>query len=268
MAKPNIAHFFKSIQAGMSKHSPEILTGIGIAGMVATTVLAVKATPKAVRLIEQAELDKGRELGTDENALEPVKLKAGEIVKTCWKCYIPAAITGVSSVACLIGASAVHTRRNAALAAAYTLSDTALREYREKVVETIGEKKEKTVRDAIAKDKVAKNPAPQNGVVLHGEGATICFDPLSGRHFNTTHDKLKNAENEINSQMLDEGSASLNDFYYHIGLEGTTIGDDIGWNYNRDKFVRLALSAQLDNGVPCVVLDFHTAPYYGYDKYY
>jgi hypothetical protein len=268
MAKPNIAHFFKSVQVGMSKHSPEILTGIGIAGMIATTVVAVKATPKAIRLIEQAQLEKGRELGTDEESLEPIKLTPMETVKTCWKCYIPAVVTGVSSVACLVGASAVNARRNAALAAAYTLSDTALREYREKVVETVGEKKEHAVRDAIAKDKVAKNPAPQNGVVLPGEGATICYDAWSGRHFNTTHDKLKNAENEINSQMLDEGSASLNDFYYCIGLEGTKVGEEIGWNYNRDKFVRLSLSAQLDNGVPCVVLDFQTAPYYGYDKYY
>lgn len=268
MAKPNTANFFKSIKVGMSKHSPEILTGVGIAGMITTTVLAVKATPKAVRLIEQRQLDKARELDTDEESLTPVKLTPVETIKTCWKCYIPAAVTGVSSVACLIGASAVHVRRNAALAAAYTLSDTALREYREKVVETIGEKKEQSVRDAVAKEKVEKHPVPQNGVVLPGEGATVCLDPYSGRHFNTTHDKLKNAENEINSQMLDDGSASLNDFYYLIGLDGTNTGENIGWSYNRDKFVRLSLSAQLDNGIPCVVLDFQTAPYYGYDKYY
>ena len=135
MIKPNISAIMKSAQVWMSKHSPEILTGLGIAGMVTTTVLAVRATPKAIQLIEKKK---------EELDLKPEdKLTVVETVKATWKPYIPAAVTGTASVACLVGASSVNLRRNAALAAAYHLSETALTEYREQVIETIGKNKEK-----------------------------------------------------------------------------------------------------------------------------
>lgn len=255
MNKLNLAQLAKNVKASMTRHSPELLTGIGIAGMIATTVLAVRATPKALRLIENAE----------QKHDEP--LTKVETVKACWKCYIPAAVTGVSSVACLIGASSVSAQRNAALTAAYTLSDTALREYREKVVETIGEKKEQAVRDAVAKDRVEKNPASSSEVIVTGTGNTQCYDWYTSRHFKADIDKLKSAVNDLNSQMLDEGHVCLNDFYYLVNLPNAGVGDDLGWSYNRDGLVKLNLSSQLDEGVPCIVVDFQVAPHYDYDAY-
>ena len=138
-----IGEIAKNVQTVVVKHSPELLVGLGISGMIATTVLAVRATPKALQLLEEKAMDEECEVN---------ELTVGEKIKTCWKCYIPAAITGLTSTACIIGAHSVNTRRNAALAAAYTLSDTALREYRDKVVETIGEKKEKAVREKVAEE--------------------------------------------------------------------------------------------------------------------
>ena len=125
MIKFNVRQIIKGLQVTMAKHSPEILTGIGITGMVATTVLAVRATPKAIALLEEKKLE------TDH-------ISAVDTVKTTWKCYIPAAVTGITSIACLIGANSVNARRSAALATAYSLSQTALTEYKDKVVETIG----------------------------------------------------------------------------------------------------------------------------------
>lgn len=257
MNKNDIAHIFKSVSASITKHSPEILTGIGIAGMIATTIISVKATPKAIRLLE-----------AKKEELEVKKLTAAETVKTTWKCYVPAAVTGVASVACLVGASSVHLRRNAALTAAYTLSETALREYRSKVVETIGEKKEQTVRDAVAKEQVKNHPVTNNAVVVTGSGNTLCYDPFTDRWFKSDIDKLHKAENEVNSQMLDEGSVSLNDFYYQIGLGEASVGYNIGWSYNRDGFVKLNLSSTIaSDGTPSIVLGFQTEPYYNYEQY-
>ena len=140
MKKPNISKIISSVRTSASKHSPEILTGIGIAGLVVTTVMAVRATPKALILIE----DRKKELR--EDTLTPV-----ETVKAVWICYVPAALTGTVSIACLIGANSVNLRRNAALATAYTLSESALKEYQEKVVETIGEKRSKLFRMPLQK---------------------------------------------------------------------------------------------------------------------
>ena len=254
MGKTNLATIVASTRQFVSKRSPEILTGIGIAGMISTAVLAVKATPKAMELIEE----KKREEWLDK--LSPV-----EIVKVAWKPYIPAIVTCVTSTACLIGASSVSAKRNAALATAYKLSETALTEYREKVIETIGEKKERTVRDKVAEERVKKNPVSKNEVIITGNGKTLCFDPISGRYFMCSIETIKRAENTLNKQMLHDisGYVSLNEFYDEIGLDHTSVGDDLGWN--TDQIIDIDFSSQLnDNGEPSVVLDYLVAPKYDF----
>ena len=190
----------------MKKHSPEILIGVGIAGMVTTTVIAVRSTPRALILIEKEKQRRKQE------SLEDEELKIIDVVKVAWKCYIPSLVTGGVSIACIIGASSVNSRRNAALATAYTLSESTLRDYREKVIETIGDKKEKTIKDAVAKDQIEKNPVSNNEVIITDRGNTLCYDAVSGRYFRTDIDKLKKAENELNRRMRDEMYISLNDF--------------------------------------------------------
>ena len=254
MNKPNLSKIAKGIRMSISKHSPEILTGIGIAGMVTTTVMAVRATPKALILIEE------RKEEIDVDKLTPI-----ELIKTTWTCYIPAAITGGLSIICLIGASSVNTRRNAALATAYTLSESALKEYQGKVIETIGEKKEQSVRDAIAKDRIDKNPVSSREVIITEKGNTLCYDAVSGRYFKSDIDKLKKAEIELNRRMRDEMYISLNEFYYEIGLNPISIGDDLGWNIDHG-YIELSFSSQLtDDGNPCLVIDYQVTPRYEYN---
>ena len=254
MGKPNVAMFFKQAQMVVSKHSPEILTGIGIAGMITTTVLAVRATPKALKLIEEEK----EVLGLDGEKL-PVK----DTVKACWKCYIPAAVTCTASVACLVGASSVHLRRNAALATAYKLSETALTEYREKVVETIGEKKEKLVREKIDKDHIDRNPVTRQEVIITNKGTTLCFDYYSSRYFESDIEQFKKAINNLNAKMLREEYVSLNDLYDELGLEHTGTGDDMGWNANRvgKDLIRPSISSHIaDDNRPCAVFSCEPAP--------
>lgn len=258
MKNLNVTKFIKNAQFVLSKHSPEILTGLGIAGMVTTTVLAVKATPKAMKICEAERLNL-----VNDYKDEPTKL---DYVKACWKCYIPAAVTGTVSIACLVGASSVNVRRNAALATAYKLSETVLSEYKEKVVETIGEKKEKTIKDAIAKDHVEKNPVKQNDIVITGKGDTLCCDKLFGRYFKSDIDKLKKIENDLNRRMRNEDYISLNEFYYEVGLDSVDAGDYLGWNIDRG-YIELEFSSQLaTDGTPCLVVSFLTPPRYDYNR--
>lgn len=249
MKKPNIGAIVKSARASLVKHSPEILTGLGIAGMLTAGVLAVKATPKALQLIEQTKTE-----------YEVDELTAGETVKAAWKCYIPSVAIAAVSTACLIGANSVNARRNAALAAAYTLSDSALREYREKVVETIGEEKEKEVRDKVNKDKLKKNPKKDSDVVVVNKGDVLCYEPLSGRYFKSTLEAIKSAENELNKALINSMSVTLNDFYDELGLDHTKIGYDLAW-WVEDGPVELEYSPQIaDDGTPCIVVEYKRAP--------
>ncbi len=252
MGKTNLSNIVKNVRTAMKKHSPEILTGIGIAGMITTTVMAVRATPKALILIEQRQ----------EECDSDVQLSRMEKIKAAWPCYIPSAVIGTISIFCLIGASSTNLKRNAALATAYTLSETTLREYQEKVVESIGERKEEAIRDSIAKDRIEKNPVRE--IFITEKGNTLCYDSISGRYFKTDIDKLKKAVNELNRRMRSEMFISLNDFYYEIGLSETKLGNELGWHIDRG-YIELEFSSQLTaDETPCLVLDYQIAPQYDY----
>ena len=257
MNKSGLKRTIKSVERVLTKYSPGILTGIGITGMIGATFMAVKATPKALYLIE-----------TKKEEAEVEELTSVETIKTCWKCYIPAALTTVVSAACLIGASTVSAKRNAALATAYSISEAALREYQEKVVEVIGEKKEKAVRDAVAKDQIERDPVTKSEVVIIDSNSnTLCYEPLSGRYFKSTIDKIKKAEIKLDRQMIQEMYVSLNDFYWEIGLDETDLGDKMGWNLSKG-YMDLSFSSQLaDDGTPCAVIVYGIPPVYDYQNY-
>ena len=257
MNKEGLKRTIKSAGRVLTKYSPGILTGIGITGMIGATFMAVKATPKALYLIEAKKEE------SEVEELTPV-----ETIKTCWKCYIPATLTTVLSAVCLIGASTVSAKRNAALATAYSISEAALREYQEKVVEVVGEKKEKAVRDAVAKDQIERDPVTKSEVVIIDSNSnTLCYEPLSGRYFKSTIDKIKKAEIKLDRQMIQEMYVSLNDFYWEIGLDGTDLGDKMGWNLSKG-YMDLSFSSQLaDDGTPCAVIVYGIPPVYDYQNY-
>lgn len=258
MNKQTLAKLGRDIRTSVSKRSPEILMGIGITGMITTTILAVKATPKALMLIEE----KRDELEVD--TLAPV-----DVVKATWKCYIPSIVTGTVSVACLIGSNSVNAKRNAALATAYKLSETAFAEYRDKVVETFGEKKEKTVKDKISEDKIKENPVTKTEVIITGKGQTLFFEPLSSRYFYSNIDLIKRAENKLNKDIITDAfdaGVTVNDFYTEIGLPTTATGDNLGWKI--DYLIDIYPSAQMaeegteHEGEPCIVLNYSNPPKY------
>ncbi len=250
MSNSKISLFFNSIQNAIVKHCPEILTGLGIAGMTSTIVLAVGATPKAMKLIEEKKKEEKVE-----------KLTPIETIKTTWKCYVPSVVTWGLSVGCLIGSSSVHSRRNAALAAAYSLSETALRDYKEKAVEVVGEKKEQLIQDAVAKKKIDEDPISSNTtVIVTGNGETECYDTITGRYFLSDIEKIRKIVNELNRRMRDEMYISLNEFYYEMGLPETKIGDMLGWNID-SGYIDISFSAQLDkNDKPCLVINYDNLP--------
>ena len=255
MNKANFSKLINNFKTSVSKHSPEILTGIGIAGMITTTVLAVKATPKALYLIEDRK---------DE--LETNKLSVLETVKTVWKPYIPAVVSGTFSIACIVGASSVNAKRNAALATAYKLSEEAFTVYKQKVVETIGEKKENAVREKVDQERIDKNPVSDNQVFITEKGNTLFYDGVSGRYFKSDIESIKKAINVVNREMNYSNYVSLSEFYDEIGLAHTNVSDYLGWNLD-DGLIDIHFGTRIaDNDEPCIVLDYHIVPRYDFDK--
>lgn len=253
----------KEIGRGLTKNSPTILTGLAVGGLVTTTILAVRATPKALRILEE-EREK-RESFCD-GRIGPCDKKTAVLLT--WKCYLPAVIMGGISIGCIIGANSINLRRNAALASIYSISETALREYQAKVVEIIGDKKEKAVRDEIAKDRVAKNPVANNEIILTTYGETLCYDSWSGRYFKSDIEKIRQTCNDANAKLLCgmDDYISLNDLYYELGLSSVKMGEETGWSLDATGMLEFDYSSVLaTDGTPCLVLEFKVSPKYEYD---
>lgn len=251
--KINIRAITRSIRKGLKKHSPEILVGMGIAGIASTVVFACDATIKAEKLIKEKK---------DE--LEVDKLTKKEVVKTVWKTYILTAITFSTSVLCIIGASSEHAKRNAALAAAYTLSESTRKDYAKKVKELFGEDKEEEIQNSVIDDRVKKDPVVNKEVIITGNGETLCYDAWSGRYFRSDIERIKCAVNNINRQMLSDMYICLNEFYEEIGLTPSNMGYKLGWDVEKG-LIDITFSSHLtEDGTPCLVMVFTNEPTYDF----
>ena len=251
------ANFVSNAQNWVGKHSPELLIGLGVSGSAASIGLAIKGTKNALKAIEA----KKEELGADQ-------LTRKETFKVSWKYYVSTVIMFTTSAACIFGANSTHVRRNAALATAYKVSETAFAEYREKVIESMGERKDSTIRDLVSKKHIEENPVKNSEVIITEKGGTLCYDHLSGRYFKSDIEQIKRAVNELNRAMMFDmgGYVSVNDFYDELGLSHTKIGDDLGWNLDHG-LIDIHFGAQIaDDGNPCIVLDYVIAPIRDYDR--
>jgi len=238
----NLVHKFDLVTR---KHSPAILSAIGISGTIITAYLSAKAAYKASKVVSVAE----------NEAKAPIPFK--EKVKLTWPLYIPPVITGTATVTCIVLATRIGSRRTAALASAYSISDKAFTEYKEKIVEQIGAKKEQAVRDSIAQDRVNN----QQAVIVSGGGTVLCYETYTGRYFQSDMESIKKAQNTINAMMLRENEANLNDFYYLLGLPQTSHSGYIGWT--SDRLLELNFSVVMaPEGKPCIAFEYnYTKPF-------
>lgn len=239
----------------ITDNSPGILTGLAVAGSVATAYLTGVASMRAARLIDETE------------AFGNYGLEPKEKVILVWRMYLPAVITGGVTVTCIIFSNRIGSRRAAAVAAAYSLTERAFEEYRDKVVEKLGERKEQAIRDEIVQDRMDRHPPVQSQVIVTGTGDVLCTDAYSGRYFNSSVESIRQAQNDVNFQILHDGYASLTDFYDRLGLSSTQISDNVGWNSGRmlEIFFSAALTPEQK---PCVSIEFSVEPYHNYTKVY
>lgn len=207
------------------KNSSTILSCIGAVGVVFTAVLTAKAAVKASKILEEAEEDKG------------AKLTAVETVKVAGLSYIPAAVVGASTIACIFGANILNKRKQASLASAYALINSSYKEYKSKLKELYGEEAHNNIVDAIAAEKCEDVHIYAGGLasvytqeIESDSEPRLFYDEYSGRYFETTIEKVLLAEYHLNRNYILRGFASLNDFYRLLGLEATDYGETVGWD--------------------------------------
>lgn len=256
-----ITRVAKLVEKFTADNSPLILTSIGVAGTITTAILAGKASYKAALIIDEAEKEAIDNATTPTEATVTRKQK----LKLIWPLYIAAVSTGAATVTCIILANKIGTKRAAALAAAYTTLDQSFAEYRDKIVEKMGENKERAARAELAQDQVNRHPMSQGSVIISKDGGVPVFDQWSARYFMSSMEDIKRCVNNMNYRIISQNYACLNDFYDMLGLQGTGDGDEIGWSTN-EKFDIQFDTTMTDDGRPAIHISFRAKPIRGYFK--
>ena len=198
------------MQRFFRRHSSVILTVLGSTGVVATAILSVRAVPKAEKLLIEAYNKKGDALTTAEK------------IKASWTAYVPAAVTGVSTIACVFGINYLSKRSQASLASAYALIDNAFKEYRNKVKDMYGEEGITNLEHEIIKSKYTDDLEPNDDKLLF-------YDHQSRRFFESTMDAVTQAEKTFLEVFHEKGYGSLNQYYDILGIPRTEYGFQLGW---------------------------------------
>ena len=240
---------------GLRRSSPAILTALGIVGVVGTTVMAVRATPKALRLIKA----KKNELNTDE-------LTPAELVQTTWKCYVPSALVGAGTIACIVGIGVMDKRNQAALSSAYAMLNESYKQYRQAAKRVYGADADNKIHAEMAKD--ARVASYDMGYQVYnmdmdpGSEVLLFYDLTSKKYFNTTMAAVLNAQYHVNRNLSIKGDCSLNEYLSFLGLDGVDKGDKIGWDisYMVEEMDCYFLDfdnqkTTLEDGLECIVID-------------
>lgn len=246
----------KVIKRGLVKHSPEILLGTGIVSAAASIIFAVKATPKALKSVEEAHAETVKE-----------KVKAGG------KYYIPSAVLFAFAVLCLVSGNRVSSKRNAAIAAAAAVTEQALRQYKDAVVENVAPEIQEKIEDTVAAKQIQRAPDPRDCYIYNLNPDGVLFlEPLTGQPFRSDKETIRAAANTIKQKMLNDGfsgTAELGDFFDELGLNiPSDIKHGVGWNISGNCLDDISFSAQIAaNGDPCLVLKYNKPPIYNFDKW-
>lgn len=242
----------KSTLKHLKRNAPLILTISASLGVVITATVAGQATLQAkIRYDEEASMST-----TFQAEATPV-----DVFKLTWDLYIPSAILAGLTIGCIVYNHNLMAAKAASLAAAYSLAQETFKAYREKVTDQISGRKDRDIHARVGEDRIRENP-PSN-LIIFDENKVPCYDSLSGRYFHSTMEHIRRAENKVNLKVIGEMYASVNDFYREVGLDPTTLGEEIGWSTDRPLELEISPVMGPDDR-PCIHLDYRTQPQPGY----
>lgn len=248
------AKISKRVGRQLYRSSPTILTVVASVGVIVTTITAVRATPKAVKLLKEAELEKG------EN------LTKVEIIRVAGPSYIPSALLGISTIVCIFGANALNQKKQASLMSAYVMLNESYKQYRKSAKIVYGEDADDKIHVEMAKDAMVATydwGYQVYNMDMDSESERLLFYDLSSKkYFRTTMAAVLNAQYHVNRNLAIRGDCSLNEYLSFLGVEGIDGGDDLGWDisYMVEEMDCYWLDfdnykSTLEDGLECIIID-------------
>jgi hypothetical protein len=244
----------KRVGRQIYRSSPTILTVVASVGVIVTTITAVRATPKAIKLLKEAELEKGENL---------TKM---EIVRVAGPSYIPSALLGISTIVCIFGANALNQKKQASLMSAYAMLNESYKQYRKSAKNVYGEDADDKIHVEMAKDAMVSTydwGYQVYNMDMDSESERLLFYDLSSKkYFRTTMAAVLNAQYHVNRNLAVRGDCSLNEYLSFLGVEGIDGGDDLGWDisYMVEEMDCYWLDfdnykSTLEDGLECIIID-------------
>lgn len=266
--KEKFVGLYNGVKGKVEKHSPEILLGVGVVGVVVTTVTACKATMKLNDILDEcaetrekikevAENPNYEDRYTEEDAQKDLTINYVQTGVKIVKLYAPSVALGVFSVGCLLGSHNVMQKRNAALSAAYLTVDKSFKEYKQRVIDRVGEEVEKEIRYGIKAEEIETTVQNEDGTETTVTETVKTMDPTLYSDYARFFDEaspywqkdpeynmvfLKAQQQYANDLLRAKGRLFLNDVYEMLGIDKTKAGQIVGWVYdeenpNGDNFV-------------------------------
>ena len=259
--KEKLMKTYKKVELKAIKHSPEILAGVGVVGVVGSLVMACKATTKLSDILEDSkeQLDKIKEVAADpayeekysqDDAKKDTTITYVQTAMKVTKLYAPSVILCASSLGCLLASNNILKKRNAALSAAYMTVDKSFKEYRKRVADRFGEEVEKEIRYNIKAEEITKVDENGNEVTETVKVMDGTDDPNSYSDYARFFDEscaawqndaeynltfLKAQQQYANDLLKAKGRLFLNEVYRMLGIDETKAGQVVGWVYNPDN---------------------------------
>jgi Family of unknown function (DUF6353) len=232
----------------LKKNSPTLLTVAAVGGVGLTAYLAAKNTIQAVDEIYAFE----ESTYVSDDPRERTKRR----VQVAWRCYVPTAVAAGATIACVVGANRVGLRRAAAAQAGLFLAERTYAEYREKVVEEFGQRKDDKIREDVAIDKIKAKEPPSQEILVTGPGNVLSMELYTGRFFACDMEKLRRAQNALNARLIKHDYATLDDFYEMLGLKQTSVSSEIGWTSDRMMELEFTMAMSSDDR-PCIAFEYN-----------
>lgn len=228
----------------LKANAPEILTAVGVTGVATTAYLAARG---AIKATHKTESDAPYKTLDRKGKIERIKKVA--------PCYAPAAAAGAVTVAAIVSSHKVSTQRIAVATTAASLATQQLHEYRAKVVQELGKKKDEALRAGIAQDKVDKTVAEKGVPMIMASGSALVYEEHTGRVFECDMEKLRKLEIKLNHMILSQRWVTLDDFYHEVGLRPTTNSGDWGWDQSSGQ-LEFVYSGVLIDDKPLISLGY------------
>jgi len=235
--------FLKASKLFASKHSTKILCGLAVIAEIGAVIFAAKEAPVAEKRLKKLP----------KNAKKIDKIKAVAPV------YLPAAGMLAMAVGCTVGGTVIGLKQLASVTSLYTASSKALTEYQKKVVEKLGEEKAQEIQDAVAQELINEKPPAVKDIYATGKGDEIFYEPLTSRYFTSSRHEVEEAEIRLNHTILREMEASVNEWFYELGLEPAGLAADKVWDVDHKLELSFSL-AWTPDGRSCTMIGYPVLP--------